>query len=83
MDIQLLTRFFMWCTILNGGLLMITAFICMFAGDWAYKKQARLFAISTYGRIRPNVLRLFQQRWGERLRASHSRSFPLKVGFPV
>lgn len=46
MDIQLLTRFFMWCTILNGGLLMITAFICMFAGDWAYKKQARLFAIS-------------------------------------
>lgn len=43
MDIQMLTRFFMWCTILNGGLLIFSFLICAFAGDWVHKMHGRWF----------------------------------------
>ena len=45
MDIQTLTSFFMWCTILNGGVFVYWATICMVAPDWLYGMQSRWFPI--------------------------------------
>jgi hypothetical protein len=36
MDIQILTRFFMWCSVLNIGLLMFSFLMLAFAGDFVY-----------------------------------------------
>ena len=46
MDIQTLTTFFMWCTILNVVLLLISSLICLCAGDWAYGIHSKWFSIS-------------------------------------
>jgi len=46
MDIQTLTTFFMWCTILNVALLVLSSLICLCAGDWAYQIHSKLFSIS-------------------------------------
>ena len=46
MDIQTLTRFFGWCSILNGGLLIFSALICAFCGDWVYKAHSKWFPMS-------------------------------------
>jgi len=35
----------MWCTILNGALLIFSFLICAFAGDWVYRMHGRWFAI--------------------------------------
>ncbi|UCE98941.1 MAG: hypothetical protein JSV82_07085 [Planctomycetota bacterium] len=46
MDIQTLTTFFMWCTILNVALLLFSSLMCICAGDWAYRIHSKLFSIS-------------------------------------
>ena len=46
MDIQTLTTFFMWCTILNVALLSLSSLICVCAGDWAYRIHSKWFSIS-------------------------------------
>ncbi len=46
MDIQTLTTFFMWCTILNFALLLLSSLFCICAGDWAYRMHSKLFSIS-------------------------------------
>ena len=43
MDILTLRDFFMWCTIINGGLLIVSFLICGYAGDWVYKMHTRWF----------------------------------------
>ena len=43
MTIQMLTNFFMWCTILNMGLLLLSFLILAFAGDFVYKMHSRWF----------------------------------------
>ncbi len=43
MDVQILTRFFMWCTILNMGLLVLSFLILAFAGDFVYKIHGKWF----------------------------------------
>ena len=45
MDMQTLTAFFLWCTILNGGLLAFWTVICMAAPDLVYRLQSRWFPI--------------------------------------
>jgi hypothetical protein len=45
MDIQTLTQFFMWCTIINGGILALWALFCMFAPNLVYRTQNRWFPI--------------------------------------
>ena len=45
MSIDLLRSFFMWCTILNGALLVFSFLICACAGDWVYRMHGRWFAI--------------------------------------
>jgi len=46
MDIQTLTAFFMWCTILNFALLVLSSLICVCAGDWVYRIHSKWFSIS-------------------------------------
>jgi len=46
MDIQTLTAFFMWCTILNVALLVLSSLICLGAGDWIYPIHGKWFSIS-------------------------------------
>ena len=45
MDIQTLTTFFMWCTILNGGILAVWTIFFVFAPDFAYRTQSKLVPI--------------------------------------
>ena len=46
MDIQVLTTFFMWCTILNVGLLALSSLFCICAGGWVYRIHSKWFSIS-------------------------------------
>jgi len=43
MDIQTLTTFFMWCTIINGGLLIFWVLAQMAIPKLVYKIQAAFF----------------------------------------
>jgi len=45
MDIETVTRFFMWCTILNVALLVLSSLICVCAGDWVYRIHSKWFPI--------------------------------------
>ncbi len=45
MDIYTLTRIFMWCTIMNGGLLILWTVVCLIAPNLVYRTQSRWFAI--------------------------------------
>ena len=45
MDIQTLTRFFMWCTIMNGALLIFWTTMCLLAPDLVYRLQSKWFPI--------------------------------------
>ena len=45
MDIQTVRAFFMWCTILNGSLLVFSFIICASAGDWVYRMHSKWFPI--------------------------------------
>ncbi len=46
MDAQILQDFFMWCTIINAGLLALTFVMCACAGDLMYRTHSRWFPIS-------------------------------------
>ncbi|MBW8002422.1 MAG: hypothetical protein FVQ80_10440 [Planctomycetes bacterium] len=46
MDIQVLTCFFMWCTVINVGLLLLTSIVYMFFDDFSYRMTNRFFPIS-------------------------------------
>ena len=45
MDIQTLTEFFMWCTIMNGALLALWTITCMVAPDLVYATQNKWFPL--------------------------------------
>lgn len=46
MNIQMLQKFFMWCTIINGFLYVLSAIICIFASDWVYRMHSKWFRLS-------------------------------------
>ena len=46
MDIDSIRAFFMWCTILNVALLVLSSLICLCAADWAYRIHSKWFSIS-------------------------------------
>ena len=62
MDIQTLTTFFMWCTIINGAMFVLWATICMFAPDLVYRTQSKFFPIprETFNVIIYSFLGLFK-----------------------
>ncbi len=45
MDIQTLTTFFMWCTIINGGLFTLWVTMYIVAPDLVYRTQSKWFPI--------------------------------------
>ena len=45
MDIQALTDFFMWCTIINGGILTLWTLFCGLTPDLVYRTQRVWFPI--------------------------------------
>ena len=45
MGINTLTAFFMWCTILNVGLLALSFLMCALAGNWVYRMHSKWFSI--------------------------------------
>lgn len=45
MDFQTLTSFFMWCTIINGGVLVFWSLFCMLNPDLVYRLQNKFFPI--------------------------------------
>ncbi len=46
MDIQTLTTFFMWCTIINAGILILWSLFFLCAPDFVYRTHSRWFPIS-------------------------------------
>lgn len=46
MDIHTLTRFLIWCTIINGALLLFWSLMLMLAPDLVYRTQTRFFPLS-------------------------------------
>lgn len=43
MDIHMLTKFFMWCTIINGSLFLFWGSMCMLAPGLVYRMQRKFF----------------------------------------
>ena len=43
MDIAMLRSFFLWCTIINAGLLMLTFLMFVFAGGMIYRMHSKWF----------------------------------------
>ncbi len=46
MDLQTLKEFFMWCSIINGGLLAFLVVITSLAPDLVYRTQKKWFPLS-------------------------------------
>ena len=46
LDIQTLTQFFMWCTIIAGGLYLLTALACLFLPNFIYGLHSKWFKLS-------------------------------------
>jgi len=45
MEIDAIRTFFLWCTILNAGLLIFTAAVCACAKDWVYARHSTFFPL--------------------------------------
>ena len=46
MDISTLTNFFMWCVILNMGIYLVWAVLCLVLSDFICRIHSKLFSIS-------------------------------------
>lgn len=46
MEIQQLTEFFMWCSIINGGLLVFWTFWLLLVPDLVYRVQTTFFPMN-------------------------------------
>ena len=65
MDIQTLTTFFMWCTIMNGALLVLWSTMFLLAPDLVYRTQSKWFPIprETFDVVMYSFLGLFKIVW--------------------
>lgn len=46
MTLPLLRQFFMWCTVINGGLFVFWTICILAMPDWVYRTQTRFIPIS-------------------------------------
>ena len=46
MNIEAVRAFFLWCTIINGGLLIFAFLVTAFAREWIYRMHSLWFPIS-------------------------------------
>ena len=61
----MLTRFFMWCTILNFGFLMFSFLFLTFAGDLVYRMHSKWFSMSreTFNVLLYSFLGMYKIVW--------------------
>ena len=62
MNVETLTGFLMWCTVINGALLLLWTGACAFIPDTVYRLQSRWFPISRdqYNLVMYSYLGLFK-----------------------
>lgn len=62
MDTQTLTRFFLWCTIIDGTLLVLWTALCLLTPDLLYRIQSKWFPIprETYNVVIYSFLGVFK-----------------------
>ncbi len=62
MDINMLTNFFLWCTIINGALLLLWVISWKIAPDMVYRTQFKWFPIprESFNKIFYSFLGLFK-----------------------
>jgi len=62
MDIEKLTSFFMWCSMINGSLLIFWMSMCIVLPDTVYQLQSKWFPISRghYNLVMYSLLGLFK-----------------------
>jgi hypothetical protein len=62
MNIETLRTFFMWCTVIDGGILILWTGLCMFAPELLYRVQKRWFPLprETYDVAMYSFLGLFK-----------------------
>ena len=46
MDISILKSFFLWCAVINGGMLLLSSLMLVCAGGLVYRIHSKLFGIS-------------------------------------
>ena len=46
MNIKILRSFFLWCTVINYGVLLLWTLVFWLARDWHYGLTSRFFAVS-------------------------------------
>ncbi len=46
MDIETVRAFFGWCTVINGGFLLLAFVFCAKSGDWVYRMHTRWFPMT-------------------------------------
>ena len=46
MDIETLTTFFMWCTIISGGMFVFSVILCMSLKDIIARMHGKMFGLS-------------------------------------
>ena len=46
MDVTTVRTFFMWCTIINVGMMVLNRLVCAFLSDLSYRMNTRMFSIS-------------------------------------
>ncbi len=65
MDIRKLTEFLMWCTVINGLLLILSAAVFISAPDLMYQIQSKLFPMpqETFAVVMYVLLGLFKIIW--------------------
>ena len=65
MDIRKLKSFFMWCTIINGALLVFSIIVSILIPDLVYSIQGKLFHITqeSFSLVFYSFLGLFKIFW--------------------
>ncbi len=65
MDINTIRTFLMWCTIINGGILVGASLFFIFARDLAYSVHIRLFNVSreTVNTMYYSFIELYKMLW--------------------
>ena len=62
MDIQTLTMFFIWCTIINGALLILWSIMYLLVSDFVYRMHSKYFPMprETFNVVFYSFLGLFK-----------------------
>ncbi len=65
MDIAAIRTFFMWCTILNGSLLILSFILCCRGTDWVYRVHSKWYDIprDTFNAMLYGFLGVYKMLW--------------------